>query len=244
MTAALEALWREARKLAHSPPKWELVWRRAGAPTKRSSANHRPPGDPTWRAFALGRRASGRKPLPPLLFFTDPARTPDPGAALDRLPRGAGMVYRAFGAPDAVAVGRRLARRARRRGVLFFVGADAALAVAVRADGLHLPERLAGRAGTNRQLGRRFMITAAAHGLPAILRAGRSGVDAIVVSPVFPSASPSAGRPLGPRRFAALVRAAGAPVYALGGVNAVSARQLRRSGAVGLAAVSALAAAP
>jgi thiamine-phosphate pyrophosphorylase len=150
------------------------------------------------------------------------------------------MVYRAFGAVEAITIGRRLVRLARRRGVKFFVGADSALAVAVGADGVHLPERLAHRPGVNRRLGRRFVVTAAAHGLPAILRANRSAIDAIVLSPVFPSASPSAGRPLGPRRFAVLARAAGAPVYALGGVDAVTARRLRRSGAIGVAAVSAL----
>jgi thiamine-phosphate pyrophosphorylase len=66
-------------------------------------------------------------------------------------------------------------------------------------------------------------------------------VDAIVLSPVFPSASPSAGRPIGVRRFAALVRAAGAPCYALGGVNERTVRALSASGAIGVAAVGALA---
>jgi thiamine-phosphate pyrophosphorylase len=83
------------------------------------------------------------------------------------------------------------------------------------------------------------VLTAAAHGLPAVRRARLSGVDAIVVSPVFASASPSAGRPLGPMKFAELVRAAGVPVYGLGGVNAVSARRLLLSGAKGIAAVEA-----
>jgi thiamine-phosphate pyrophosphorylase len=195
-----------------------------------------------WReARKLRLQAGGRKPLPPLLFFTDPVRTPDPEGVLRQLPRGAGLVYRAFGAADAASKGHRLARIARGRGVMFFVGADAALAIALRAGGLHLPERLADRPGWILRLRRRFVVTAAAHSLPAILRARRAGVDAIVISPVFPSASPSAGRPLGPRRFALLVRAASAPAYALGGVDAVSARRLRRSAAVGLAVVSALA---
>jgi thiamine-phosphate pyrophosphorylase len=198
--------------------------------------------DALWReSLKLRLPIRGRKPLPSLLFFTDPLRTPHPEDVLGHLPRGAGMVFRAFGSDDAVTMGRRLARLARRRGVMFFVGADAALAVAVGAHGLHLPERLAHRPGRNRQLSRRFVVTAAAHGLPAILRANRSGLDAIVVSPVFPSTSPSAGRPLGPRKFSVLVRAAHAPVYALGGINTVSARRLRQSGAIGLAAVSALA---
>ncbi len=194
-----------------------------------------------WRnCRKLGRPTGGRKPLPPLLFFTDPVRTPDPATILARLPRGAGVVFRPFGAPDALSEGRRFARLARRRGIALFVGADAALAVALRADGVHLPERLAYRRGVVRRLQRRFIVTAAAHSLPAIRRARHSGVDAVVISPIFPSSSPSAGRPLGARRFAVLVRVAGVPVYGLGGVNAATSRQLVTSGAVGLAAVDGL----
>jgi thiamine-phosphate pyrophosphorylase len=174
------------------------------------------------------------------LFFTDPHRTPHPERVIARLPRGSAVVFRAFGAPDALSRGLALRRLARRRGVLFLVGADAALAVALRADGVHLPERLAGRAGLVRALKRRFLVTAAAHGLPAALRARRAGAEALVASPVFPSHSPSAGQALGPLAFATLVRRAGAPVYALGGVNARTARRLAGSGAAGLAAIEGL----
>jgi thiamine-phosphate pyrophosphorylase len=181
-----------------------------------------------------------RSAWPPLLLFTDPARTPDPVALAEQLPRGCGVVYRAFGAPDARAAGRRLAAVARRRGLILFVGADPALAAALGADGLHLPERAAGRRGDNLALRRRYRLTAAAHSLPAALRARRAGVEAVVVSPVFPSRSPSAGRPMGVLAFARLCRAAGLPVYALGGVNARTVGRLKNSGAIGLAAVEAL----
>ena len=175
-----------------------------------------------------------------MLFFTDPKRAPDPGPVIARLPRGAGVVFRAFGAPDAVVRGLVLARQARRRGVVFLVGADAALAVRLVADGIHLPQRMAARAGTIAALRRRFLVTAAAHDLPTALAARRAGVDAIVVSPVFASASPSVGRPTGPRALAALIRRAGARTYALGGVNAATARRLKHTGVAGLAAVEGL----
>jgi len=174
------------------------------------------------------------------VFFTDPARTPDPDAIVARLPRGSGVVYRAFGAPGAVAVGRRLARIAHRRGLLLLAGADPRLAAAIGADGVHLPERLATRAYGLRAVRRDWLVTAAAHSAPAIVRARLAGVDAVFLAPVFASASRSAGRPLGPVRFSALVARAGLPVYALGGVDSATARRIGRSGAAGLAAVGAL----
>jgi len=175
-----------------------------------------------------------------LLFFTDPVRTPDAESIVKRLPRGVGVVYRPFGAENAFTYGKILKKAARRRGVRFLVGADARLASRLDADGVHLPERLTGRAGFVRALRRRFLVTAAAHGLPAAIRARRAGVQAIVVSPVFPSQSPSAGRSMGARAFSVLIREAGSPAYALGGVNTRTARRLGLSGAVGIAAIDAM----
>jgi thiamine-phosphate pyrophosphorylase len=179
------------------------------------------------------------KTLPRLFFFTDALRTPDPEAIAARLPRGAGIVFRAFGAPDAVARGRRLAAIARRRGLVLLAGADPALAAGIGADGVHLPERDGTRARALRTARPGWLVTAAAHSRAAILRARRAGAHAVFVSPVFPSASPTAGRALGPVRFAALVRGAPPPVYALGGIDARAARRIAASGAAGFAAVDA-----
>ncbi|MGH6956982.1 MAG: thiamine phosphate synthase, partial [Caulobacteraceae bacterium] len=93
-----------------------------------------------WRCARTLRPARARgKALPRLFLFTDPARTPDVAAAVEALPRGAGVVYRAFGAAEATAEGRRLAKIARRRGLVLLVGADARLAAAIGAAGVHLP---------------------------------------------------------------------------------------------------------
>lgn len=191
---------------------------------------------------AKGEARPGRRALPPLLFFTDPERTPEPAAAAARLPRGAGVVMRTYGAAgggqDAAAV----ARIARRRGLVLVVAGDPALARRLGAHGIHFPEaRLPGR-GTVAALRRRFLVTAAAHSASAARRARLAGADAVILSKAFPSASPSPGAPLGPVRFAARVRQAGLPVYALGGITARTARRLGASGAAGLAAVEAIAA--
>jgi thiamine-phosphate pyrophosphorylase len=174
------------------------------------------------------------------MFFTDPLRTPDPAAIAARLPRGAAVVFRAFGSDDALEQGRALLRVCRRRGLVLIVGADAGLAARLNADGVHLPQRLAGRVGEIRALRARFLVTAAAHDLPAALTARGAGAQALVVSPIFASGSPSAGRPIGPRALALLIRRVGGPVYALGGVTERTARALADTGAIGVAAVEAL----
>jgi len=190
-------------------------------------------------AALLARRRAKWKPLhlPPLLFFTDPARTPDPEAVAAALPRGAAVVYRHFGAPEAEARARRLLALARARGLKLLIGRDVALAARIGADGVHLPERLAHQATALKRGRPGWIVTSAAHSLSAA-RASRA--DAVVLSVAFPSNSASAGRALGPIRLAMRVRATGRPAYALGGVNEKTARRLLDAGLAGLAAVDGL----
>ena len=178
-----------------------------------------------------------------MLVFTDPDRTPDLQALATALPEGSGLVYRHFGTDDALEQAHRLRRLTRDAGALLLIGADHRLADAVDADGLHLPERLAHR--LPRILSRRpaWYVTAAAHSPAAGRRGLRLGADAVVVSTLFASASPSAGDPIGAIAFKRLIRRLDGPVYALGGVNMQTIAELRGSGAVGVAVVGAASAA-
>jgi len=191
-------------------------------------------------AASLRPRFAGEKPLPRLLFVSDPARTPDPVAVVEHLPPGCGVLYRAFGAPDALDLALTLRAVTIERGLVLLIGADAGLAEACRADGLHLPERALAEAVDLKRHHPDWILTAAAHALEAAQRAAAAGCDAVLASTVFPSHSPSAGAAMGPRAFKALVEAAGLPVYALGGVNAQTAPQLAGSGAQGFAMVEGL----
>lgn len=186
-------------------------------------------------------RAAGRPapPLPPLLFFTDPDRTPRPWETAARLPAGSGVVFRAFGAADARETGLRLREATRRRGGLLLVGLEPELAEALEADGVHLPERALGQAPALAAARPDWRITGAVHSAEAM--AGVERLDAAVLSPVFAVDGPSGARPpLGVRAFSEMARKSAAPIYALGGVTSGNARALIGSGACGLAGVGAI----
>ncbi len=184
----------------------------------------------------MSARAKNGRALPRAFFLTDPDRTPDLFALIRRLPRGFGVIYRHFGAADRATLAATLARACRQRGLILLVSADPSLARRIGADGVHWPEaRLRGV----RPRSPRFIETAAAHSPAAIARAHRLGVDAAIVSSVFPSRSPSAGKATGPLRFRLLARHAALPVYALGGLNAGNAARAM-SGAAGWAAIEAV----
>lgn len=181
----------------------------------------------------------GRSRVPPMLLFTDPERTPRPWEIAARMPAGSGVVYRGFGAAEALETAERLRAVTRARGMALLIGLDADLADRVEADGLHLPERALSAAYA--LSGRRpdWILTGAVHSVEAA-RTARD-LDAVMLSPIFPAGGASAGRPaLGLDRLA---DAAGGParVIALGGVTASNAGELQVSGAHGLAAIGGIA---
>jgi thiamine-phosphate pyrophosphorylase len=194
------------------------------------------------RRFRPARRRG--RPLPALWLFSDPLRLPDPLAAAARLPRGAGVVAR--GAAHSVL--RALASLARRRGLGLLVAGEGRAALALRA-GLHLPERR-GAAGllpflAARRAGAPFAaLSLAVHGgARGAARARRLRPDLVFLSPLFPTASHPGAPALGPLRWQAAARRAGAPAAALGGVAAARLRRVPGR-AAGVAAIGGLATVP
>lgn len=175
--------------------------------------------------------------LPPLLFFTDPERTPRPWETAARLPVGAGVVFRHFGVTDALETALRLREATRRRDGLLLIGLDADLAEAVEADGVHLPQRALGLTADLAARRPGWRLTGAVHDTLAMQAA--AGLDAVVVSPVFPAGGRSSEKAaLGIEGLKHLIATARCPVYGLGGIDAGNAARLIGSGLCGLAGVA------
>ena len=118
---------------------------------------------------------------------------------------------------------------------MLLVGADHALARRVEADGVHLPERMAGEARGLKRLRPGWLVTVAAHSARTVRAA--AAADAIVLSAIYPSASLSAGAPMGPARGGRIARQAPGRVIALGGVRVRDARALATAGFAGMAGI-------
>jgi thiamine-phosphate pyrophosphorylase len=163
-----------------------------------------------------------RHPLPRLWLMTDERQGEGLWNALERLPRGSGVVFRHYSliAADRRALFGRIRRVARRRR-LKLVAAGGPFP---GGDGVH------GRRG-------RGLRTASVHNLRELRAAERAGADLVFLSPVFPTRSHAGARPLGPHRFALIAHQARVPVIALGGMDAGKARRL--GGAYGWAGIDA-----
>ncbi len=167
-----------------------------------------------------------RQPIPRLWLFTDERQGEALMAAVERLPRGAGIVFRHYALPDVQrrALFERVRAVARRRGLTLLL---AGKGKRWGADGSH---------GRGRAQGFR---SAPAHSLKEIRDAERNGASLLFLSPVFSTRSHPGGRTLGLVRFAGLVQSTRLPVVALGGMNPSAWRRISRSGAYGWAAIDA-----
>lgn len=172
-------------------------------------------------------------PLPKLWLISD-ARIDDRlEAALDRLPRGSGLVFRHYHLPPVQRRVRfdQLRRRARRRGHVVVLSGTAAQAWRRRADGAYgSPANLA--------RGPALLRLVTVHSWRELAAAQLSRADAVLVSPVFATASHPGAPSIGPLRFRLLARQSRLPVIALGGMDA---RRARRIGARRWAAITSLA---
>ncbi|HEY0413324.1 MAG TPA: thiamine phosphate synthase [Allosphingosinicella sp.] len=163
-----------------------------------------------------------RHPLPRFWLMTDERLGEGLWAALERLPRGGGVVFRHYGLtrPERRALFGRVREACRGRGLILVVAGPPLPG----ADGVH----------NRRGAGLR---TASAHNLRELRAAERAGADLVFLSPVFRTRSHPDERPLGPRRFALLAHQAKVPVVALGGMGPDRFRTL--GGAYGWAGIDA-----
>jgi thiamine-phosphate pyrophosphorylase len=143
-------------------------------------------------------------------------------AAIARLPRGSGFVFRHYHLAPGPRAARwhALRRLAQARGHLAIYAGPADEARALGADGVY-------GAPVSPHAARELLTLATAHDLAQLAGAVRRGADAILLSPVFPTRSHPGAPTLGPLRFRLLAARAGVPVIALGGMTRAQARRMR-----------------
>jgi thiamine-phosphate pyrophosphorylase len=181
-------------------------------------------------------RAAVRLNAGQLILLTDDLRLANPVAAARALPPGSIVIVRARDAARRAALAAQLRAIAWAQDLILLIADDPALARSIGANGLHLPEIRAAQASHWRAKNPGWLITASAHSLGAVLRARHA--DAVLLSPVFATASHKNAHALSAARARLIARNVMTPVFALGGITADNAASL--SGFAGLAAISAL----
>ncbi len=129
---------------------------------------------------------------------------------------------------DQVALVRVLLPIARRDGARVSLHGDSALAKASNADGVHLPAR-SDPIAARKLLGADKIIGVSIHTVTEAEAIDRGVVDYAIAGPAFETASkPGYGPEIGRKGLAEIAAAAGVPVLAIGGINAMRAAEVQR----------------
>ena len=146
---------------------------------------------------------------------------------------------------DLVLIGREISGVCRDEDVTFIVNHDVAAALELGADGVHLGYRSVPVAEARGALPAAALVGRSTHDDDELDDAMAAGADYVTFGPIHDT--PSKRGLLLPRGLdglsAAVLRAGNTPVVALGGLVVADAENVRRAGAVGLAAIRALVAA-
>ena len=167
--------------------------------------------------------------MPEQWLFSDDRLTIGIAELAALVPPGSGIVLR----HDALSRGRRwrllrrLMRVARARGLVIWLAGRPDEARRWGADGVHLRQHDAARAGQARRLG--LLVTMPVHDVREARRARQAGADAVFVSPLCPTRSHPGATALGTAAWIRLARLSGAQAIALGGMTAARARKLSRA---------------
>lgn len=185
----------------------------------------------------LLKRAAAGLASPPLFFMTD-ARIGDPRPHARALPGQSAIIYRHFGHIDRVKIAHDLRQIAFSGDHLFLIGADPDLALNCGADGVHFPQNDMSEAQLWRGRVPSWFLSCAVHDMDSVIESNAAPLDAVILSPVFKSGSPSAASPLGMSGFTKLASLSSHPVIALGGISRANIVYLDGGGAAGYAGVS------
>lgn len=123
-------------------------------------------------------------------------------------------------------------------GVSLFINERIDLALAVQANGVHLPEN-----GLSPQDLKKFplQIGMSVHSLEAAIDAEKEGADYLIFSPIFePLSKTSPLLPQGLTQLKIVAKSTKIPIIALGGITAEKIPDLMQSGAAGVAAIASL----
>jgi thiamine-phosphate pyrophosphorylase len=130
-------------------------------------------------------------------------------------------------------------------GVKLFINDRIDLALAVNADGVHLPENGLPVSVARSLMGPQKMIGVSCHSLETVFQAQNSGADFALLGPVYDTPSKRAyGAPLGIDRFRLIRQSTKIPLFAVGGIGESQLDELVDAGADSVAVVSSIMGSP
>lgn len=122
-----------------------------------------------------------------------------------------------------------------------FINDRVDLALAVGSRGVHLRENSLPTPVVRGLLRPEQLLGRSVHSIEGVTAAEREGADFVVLGPIYETPSKQEyGSPLGLRLLEQAARTARIPIFAIGGITAARAREVRRAGGFGVAVLSSI----
>jgi thiamine-phosphate pyrophosphorylase len=152
-----------------------------------------------------------QRPWPRICLMTDERIGERLWESIDRLPNGAGIVFRHYSLPsaDRARLAVRVAATAKEHGATLAIAADVMLAKRVGAEQVHNPTSPAGELPFSRSV----------HSLEEAETAASEGATLAFISPIYATRSHPGQKPIGPELAERIARVVGVPAIALGGMD-------------------------
>lgn len=128
----------------------------------------------------------------------------------------------------------------RRYGVPFIVNDNVDIAVACKADGIHVGQEDMAAGEVRRRAGEDMILGVSVHTAEEARQAVRDGADYLGLGAVFPTSTKTDAKPMTKETLQAICDAVEIPVVAIGGINRDNLLNLAGSGVDGVALVSAV----
>lgn len=178
-----------------------------------------------------------RSKLPSLIFITDVEKVKNIFMTIENLPKDTLVIIRDYNHPEREIYAEKIAAICKKRRLKFLVAGDLKLAKKLKANGVHLREDMAKDIRIWRLKNSKQIITISAHSASAIQKIQNYNVDAILLSPVFPTSTHPCALSLGIKNFKNLSKQSKIPVYALGGVDKENVEKLEQCNIAGIAGI-------
>lgn len=128
----------------------------------------------------------------------------------------------------------------RRYGVPFIVNDNVDVAVACKADGIHVGQEDAAVSEVRRRAGEDMILGVSVHTVYEARQAVRDGADYLGLGAVFPTSTKTDADPMPDELLRDICNAVDVPIVAIGGINRNNLLKLSGSGVDGVALVSAI----
>lgn len=188
-------------------------------------------------------------PVPSLMLVTDRRLCPVerlPGLVAELVRHGVDAVQlreKELCGDSLLELGRAL-RAATEGRALLFVNGRVDVALAVGADGVQLGEDAGPVEEARQRAGGRLLVGRSVHDLAGAQAAERAGADLVVLGTIYASRSHPGGATAGPELVREVCGQVGLPVIGIGGITGANAAEVIEAGAMGVAVISSILAAP